>query len=127
MNNLRNRVNLIGNIGIDPQVREVQGGKKMARFTLATKDTYRNNDGEKVTETQWHNIITWGAKAVFAEKYLRAGQEVAIEGKLNHREYTDEKGDRRFYTEVVANDMLILRSRERRPETADMRSVERSA
>ncbi len=110
MNNLRNRVNLIGNLGIDPEIREINGGRKMARFSLATKETYKNSDGQKVTDTQWHNMIAWGPTAAFAEKYLKKGQEVAIEGKLNHRAYEDNQGVKKYVTDVVINEILILRN-----------------
>ncbi len=109
MNNLRNRVNLIGNLGIDPKVTELDGGRKKARFTMATNDVYRNAQGEKVVDTQWHNIVAWGNNAVFAEKYLQKGMEVTVEGRLTYREYEDKKGERRFITEVVVDRMLILK------------------
>ncbi|HHJ09987.1 MAG TPA: single-stranded DNA-binding protein [Bacteroidetes bacterium] len=115
MNNLRNRVNLIGNIGMDPKVREIKGGRKMARFTLATTDNYRNSEGEKVSDTQWHNIVVWGNQASFAEKYLHKGQEIAVEGKITHREYTDDKGEKKYFTEVVANQILVLNYRDKQP------------
>ncbi len=118
MNNLRNRVNLIGNIGMDPKIRELNGGKKMARFSLATSDSYRNNEGEKVTDTQWHNIVVWGPQADFVEKYLHKGQELAVEGKLTHREYQDDKGERRFFTEIVASQILVLNFRDKQPAGA---------
>jgi len=112
MNNLKNRVNLIGNLGINPQVRETGNGKKIARFTMATSETYRNSKGDKVTETQWHNIIAWGNQAAYAEKYMEKGQQVAIEGKLTHREYNDTKGEKRFITEIVVHEILILKYRD---------------
>ncbi len=97
---------------MDPQVREIGNGRKMARFTLATSETYRNNKGEKVTETQWHNIVAWGNQATFAEKYFEKGQQVAVEGKLTHREYKDNKEEKRYITEVVVNEILILKYRD---------------
>ena len=112
MNNLKNRVNLIGNLGMDPQVRETSNGKKMARFTIATSESYRNNKGEKVTETQWHNIVTWGNQANYVEKYLEKGQQVAIEGKLTHREYQNSNNEKRYITEIVVHEILILRYRD---------------
>ena len=112
MNNLKNRVNLIGNLGMDPQVREIGNGRKVARFTIATSETYRNSKGDKVTETQWHNIVAWGSQATFAERYLEKGQQVAVEGKLTHREYKDTKGEKRYITEVVVNEILILKYRD---------------
>lgn len=113
MNNLRNRVNLIGNLGIDPEIREVNGGRKMARFSLATKEIYKNTDGQKVTDTQWHNMIAWGPTAAFAGKYLKKGQEVAVEGKLSHHAYEDGQGVKKYFTEVVVNEVLILKYNEK--------------
>ena len=110
MNNLKNRVNLIGNLGLDPEVKELESGKKFARISLATSESYKNNNGEQVKNTEWHNLVAWGPKASFAEKYLKKGNEVAIEGKLSHRSYDDDKGNKRYVTEVVVNDFLMLRS-----------------
>ncbi len=109
MRNLRNKVNLIGHLGVDPKVTDMPGGRKMAKFTLATNDIYRNAQGEKVVDTQWHNIVTWGNNAAFAEKYLKKGMEVTVEGRLTHREYEDKKGEKRYFTEVVVDNILILR------------------
>jgi len=110
MNNLRNRVNLIGNLGMDPEVKELESGKKFARLSIATSESYTNSNGEKVKNTEWHNIVAWGPKATFAEKYLKKGTEVAIEGKLTHRSYDDPKGIKKYVTEVVVNEVLMLRS-----------------
>jgi len=118
MNNLKNRVNLIGNLGMDPQVREIGNGRKVARFTIATSETYRNSKGDKVTETQWHNIVAWGSQANFAEKYMEKGQQVAVEGKLTHRDYKDSKGDKHYITEVVVNEILILKYRDQQQSAA---------
>ena len=118
MNNLKNRVNLIGNLGMDPQVRETSNGKKMAKFTMATSETYRNSKGDKVTETQWHNIVAWGNQATYVEKYMEKGQQVAIEGKLTHREYKDTKGEKRFITEIVVHEILILKYRDQLQEAS---------
>jgi len=109
MNNLKNRVNLIGNLGADPEVKELESGKKIAKVRLATSENYKNKDGEKVTDTQWHNLIMWGPKAEFVEKYLKKGQEVAIEGKLNHRSYDNAEGEKKYFTEIVVNEVLMLR------------------
>lgn len=110
MNNLKNRVNLIGNLGIDPEVKELESGKKIAKISLATSETYKNSNGDKVKNTEWHNLVAWGPRANFAEKYLKKGHEVAVEGKLTHRSYDDEKGNKRYITEIVVNDILMLRS-----------------
>lgn len=110
MTSLKNKVQLIGYLGMDPEVRDLQDGKKVARFSLATSENYRNGGGEKVTDTQWHNIIAWGNNAKFAEQYLKKGQEVAVEGRLSHRTYNDKDGMKRYFTEVVVSQIQMLRS-----------------
>lgn len=105
---LTNKVQLIGNLGKDPEVRTTEGGKKKASFSMATSDSYRNAQGEKITETQWHNIVAWGKVAEFAERYLTKGRQVAVEGKLVSRAYTDKEGQKKFITEVVVNEVLPL-------------------
>ncbi|MDX2443092.1 MAG: single-stranded DNA-binding protein, partial [Bacteroidales bacterium] len=97
-------------LGFDPEVKELESGKKFARISLATSETYKNNNGEQVKNTEWHNLVAWGPKASFAEKYLKKGHEIAIEGKLSHRSYDDDKGNKRYITEVVVNNILMLRS-----------------
>jgi single-strand DNA-binding protein len=92
---------------MDPKVIEANG-KKLAKFSLATSDTYKNQNGEKVTETQWHNLIIWGKLADVAGKYLKKGNQIAVEGKLTNREYEDKEGHRKFFTEIVVNDMVML-------------------
>nr|NQU92062.1 single-stranded DNA-binding protein [Bacteroidota bacterium] len=108
MKSLRNSVHLIGNLGMDPEVKEVNNGSKMARFSLATSETYKNLVGEKVTETQWHNLIIWGGLAEVAEKYLKKGKQIAVEGKINNRIYDDKEGNRKYITEIVVNDLVML-------------------
>ena len=105
---LKNKVQLIGNLGSNPEIRTTEGGKKMARFSVATNETYRSAKGEKITETQWHNLIAWGKVADIAEQYLSKGSEVAIEGKLINRNYTDKEGNKRYITEVQVNEVLML-------------------
>ena len=105
---IRNKVQLIGNLGQLPEIRTTENGKKLARFSIATNDTYRNANGEKISETSWHNVIAWGKLAEIAEKYLTKGREVAVVGKLVHRHYTDKNGVKRNVTEVVLNEMLML-------------------
>lgn len=107
---IRNKVQLIGNLGQLPEIRTTENGKKMARFSIATNDTYRNSSGEKITETSWHNVVAWGKLAEIAEKFLTKGKEVAVEGKLVHRNYTDKNGVKRNITEVVLNELLMLGS-----------------
>jgi single-strand DNA-binding protein len=111
MNNLRNSVRLIGNLGMNPEVKEIGKDKKLAKFSLATKEVYKNEDGEKVNETQWHNLIAWGSQAKIAEKYLKKGNEIAIEGKLTSRSYSDKDGVKRFVTEIIVNEILMIGSK----------------
>jgi len=108
MKTLRNKVQLIGNLGADPEVKELPEGKTVARLSLATSDTYKKASGEKVTETQWHNLVAWGKTAEIAGKYLKKGNRVAIEGRLVNRTYDDKKGIKRYITEIVINDLLML-------------------
>ena len=105
---LKNKVQLIGNLGADPDIKNLESGKKLVRFSLATSENYRNAKGEKVTETQWHNVVAWGKVAEIAEKYLKKGSEVAIEGKLINRNYNDKDGNKKYITEVVVNEVLLM-------------------
>lgn len=105
---LKNKVQLIGNLGNNPEIRTTEAGKKMARFSIATNETYRSAKGEKVVETQWHNLIAWGKVADIAEQFLLKGSEVAIEGKLINRNYTDKGGNKHYVTEVQVNEVLML-------------------
>lgn len=107
MKSLRNSVQLIGRLGKDPEVK-VFGEKKKATFSMATSDSYKNQKGEKVEDTQWHNVVIWGKLAGIAEKYLKKGTEVAIEGKLVHRIYETDKGEKKFFTEINVNDLVLL-------------------
>jgi single-strand DNA-binding protein len=108
MNAIKNKVQLIGHLGQLPEVKTVAEGKKVAHLSVATNDNYKNAKGEKITETQWHNVVAWGRLAEIAEKYLVKGTEVAIEGKLINRNYTDKQGVKRYITEVLASELLIL-------------------
>lgn len=111
MNNLKNSVRLIGNLGMSPEVKETANGKKLAKFSIATNESYKDENGQKVEETIWHNLIVWGKQADIAEKYLTKGSEVAIEGKLSNRNYTDKDGIKRYVTEIIVNEFLLLGSR----------------
>ena len=108
MNTLRNKVQLIGNLGNDPEIINLESGKTLAKFAVATNESYKNAQGEKVTDTQWHNIVAWGATAQIVEKYVTKGKEVAIEGKLTTRTWEDKDGMKRYTTEVVCNELLML-------------------
>ncbi|MFH2095028.1 MAG: single-stranded DNA-binding protein [Bacteroidota bacterium] len=107
MKNLRNRVNLIGNLGMDPEVRDVNG-KKLARVALATSDSYKNAEGKKIVNTQWHNLVAWGTTATIFEKYLKKGKEVAVEGRLINRSYEDKEGNKKYVTEIHVEELLML-------------------
>ncbi|HNP53075.1 MAG TPA: single-stranded DNA-binding protein [Ferruginibacter sp.] len=111
MNALRNKVQLIGHLGNVPEVKNTDTGKKLVRFSIATNETYRNAKGDKVKETQWHSLIAWGKVADIAEKYLNKGSEVAIEGKLINRNYTDKEGNKKYVSEVQVNEMLMFGSK----------------
>ena len=108
LNALRNKVQLIGNLGMDPEVKSLDGGKKLAKMSIATNENYKNAKGEKVTETQWHNLVAWGKTAEIIEKFLKKGSEVAIEGKLINRNYTDKEGIKRYVTEIEVSEVLML-------------------
>lgn len=105
---LKNKVQLIGNLGNAPEIKTLDSGKKMARFSIATNESYRNQKGEKITDTEWHLLVAWGKVADLAEQYLQKGSEIAIEGKLTHRDYTDNDGIKRYITEVEVNEILLL-------------------
>jgi single-strand DNA-binding protein len=108
MNTLRNKVQLIGNVGNDPEIKNFEGGKKLANITLATHESYKNDKGEKIEETQWHRVSAWGKTAEIIEKFVAKGKEIAVEGKLSHRSYEDKNGEKRYITEVLANEILLL-------------------
>jgi single-strand DNA-binding protein len=110
MNSLRNRVQLIGNLGQDPEIRKTEKGKSVAKFTLATTESFRNGEGQKVEETTWHNIVAWNGLAEIAGKYLKKGREVAVEGRISHRSYEDKDGTVKYFTDIVLTDILLLRS-----------------
>jgi single-strand DNA-binding protein len=112
MMNIKNRVQLIGNLGATPEIKSLDNGNKMAKFAVATSDSYLNKKGEKVTETQWHNIIVWGKLAEIAEKLLDKGSHVALEGKLTTRNYTDKDGVKKYFTEIIAHEFLLMDRKE---------------
>jgi len=108
MSTLRNRVQLIGNLGNNPEIITLESGKKLAKLSIATNETYKNAQGEKVTDTQWHNVVAWNKTAEIIEKYLEKGNEVAIEGKLTSRSYEDKDGTKKYITEIVCNELVML-------------------
>lgn len=107
MTTLRNHVQLIGRLGNDPQIKTFDSGKKMATFSLATNEKYRNNKGEQVEDTQWHNIVVWGKKVDIVENYLKKGSEVGVQGKLVNRSY-ESNGEKKYITEINMNELLML-------------------
>ena len=96
------------NLGNDPEIITLESGKKLAKFSIATNESYKNAMGEKVTDTQWHNIIAWNKTAEIIEKYVTKGNEIAIEGKLTSRSYENKEGEKKNITEVVCNELLML-------------------
>jgi len=108
MNTLKNKVQLIGNLGFDPEVREIAKGRKVARISVATNDRFTNAEGEKVTNTQWHTVVAWGRTAEMVERLLRKGTQVALEGRLVHRSYEVRDGSKRYVTEIVLSDFQLL-------------------
>ena len=108
MNTLRNSVRLVGNLGMDPEVKSFDNNRKLAKISIATNETYKNDKGEKITDTQWHNLVAWGSQAKFAEDFLKKGDEIAIEGKLSSRSYVDKDGNKKYITEIVVNEFLKL-------------------
>jgi len=112
MSTLRNKVQLIGNVGQTPEIRNLESGKKVASFSIATNEFYKNSKGEKVQDTQWHNVVTWGKQAELIEKYVDKGKEVAIRGKLTSRSYETQSGEKRYVTEILVNEILFLGNKE---------------
>ena len=106
-----NKVILVGNLGKDPEVRHLEGGAVVARFPLATSETYKTKDGQRVDQTEWHNIVLWRGLAESAEKFLRKGSLVYIEGKIRTRSWDDKEGNKRYSTEIVADTMTMLGGR----------------
>ena len=103
-----NKIILLGHIGKDPEVRHLESGKAVANFSLATSETYKNKQGEKVTNTEWHNIVLWSPLAEIAERFLKKGGQVYIEGKLTTRSWDDKDGNKRYTTEVVGRELTLL-------------------
>ena len=110
-----NKVILIGNLGRDPEVKYLEGNVAVAKFSVATNESYKDKKGEWQTLTEWHDVVAWRALAEYAEKQLKKGSQVYVEGKLTHRKYQDKEGVDRYVTEVVANSFRILDRRDSRP------------
>lgn len=108
MNALKNKVQLIGNLGTTPEIITLDDGKRIAKFSLATNETYKDSSGQKVTDTQWHNIIAWNNIASIVQQFLQKGSELIIEGRLRSRSFDDKEGNKRYFTEIVCNELLML-------------------
>lgn len=121
MSKLRNRVNLIGRLGQSPEAKKLESGKMVVNFSIATSENYKNKStGEKEEHTEWHNCVAWGKTAEIIEAYVKKGDEVAIEGKLTHRTWDDKEGNKRYTTEVVVNEILMLGGK---PKSNDFHEV----
>ena len=108
MNALRNSVRLIGHLGDDPKVRKLDSGKTVANFNIATNEIYRDQNGNKQSETTWHKLVAWGKQAEVIESYVKKGSEIAVEGKLTNRSYEDKNGEKQYVSEIVVNSVLLL-------------------
>jgi single-strand DNA-binding protein len=108
MNAMKNRVQLIGHLGNDPEIKNLDGGKKVANITIATNEVYYKENGDKVEQTEWHKVVAWGKTAELIEKYVTKGREIAIDGKLTHRSYEDKNGEKRYISEVVASEIILF-------------------
>jgi single-strand DNA-binding protein len=108
MSNLRNKVQLIGHVGNAPEVINLESGKKLVKLTMATNEKYTNAKGDKVEDTQWHNLVVWSKLTNVIESYVQKGDESAIEGKLTNKSYDDKEGNKRYVSEIVVNELLML-------------------
>ena len=108
MNSLWNKVQLIGRLGQDPEIINLESGKKIAKFSLATNDNYKDASGQKIENVQWHNLVAWNKTAEIIENYVSKGKEIAIEGKLTNRSWDDKEGNKRYTTEVVVSEVVLL-------------------
>lgn len=107
MTTLRNRVQLVGNLGIDPEIVTFESGKKLAKFTLATNESFTDAKGNKTNNTQWHNVVAWGKQAELVEKHLIKGKGVTLDGKLSYRQYEDKNKQKHYITEIILNSFII--------------------
>lgn len=122
-----NKVILVGNLGKDPEVRTLENGAKVANFTLATSESYKNREGQRVTQTEWHNIVLWRGLAEIAEKFLRKGNQVYIEGKIKSRSWDDKDGIKRYTTEILGDNLTMLGSKRDAEESTPSTPTENAA
>ncbi len=106
--NIKNHVQLVGRLGANPEVKVLENGNKLARFTIAVSETRKTKTGEKVTDVQWHPVVAWGNLAGIAERILQKGTQVTIDGKLFVRSYVNKEGQKRNNTEIVANELFVM-------------------
>ena len=111
MNTVKNRVQLIGNLGSTPEVKDLENGNKVARFSLAVTSSYTSKTGEKITDVQWHSVIAWNGLADIAGRILQKGTQVTVDGRLQKRSYTNKEGVKRSSTEVVANELFVMQQK----------------
>lgn len=119
MKNLKNNVSLIGRLGAEPEITTLSNGRKLARFTLATNESYKAKSGEYVKDTQWHIINAWGKTADLVQKLLQKGQEVILDGKLVHQSYETKSGEKRNTTVIEINEFLLLNSKSEQKSTTN--------
>ena len=105
---MKNSVQLIGHVGQEPEIKNLEGGKKLANISIATNEFYYRENGDKVEKTEWHRVTAWGKTAEIIERFVTKGKEIAIGGKLAHRSYDDKEGNKKYVTEIVANEILLL-------------------
>lgn len=122
-----NKVILVGNLGKDPEVRHLESGAVVANFSLATSESYKDKNGERQTQTEWHNVVLWRGLAEIAEKYLRKGNMVYIEGKLRTRSWDDKEGNTRYTTEVIGDNMTMLGSKNEGSSSSSSGSDDRNS
>ncbi len=108
---MRNKVNLIGRVGQNPEIKVMENGTKLAKFSLATNEYYTNKEGERIEQTEWHQLVAWGKTAELIEKLVQKGTEMAVEGKLTHRQYETQDHEKRYVTEVKIQEFLLLGKR----------------
>ena len=108
MSTMKNSVQLVGNVGQDPEIRNLEGGKKVANLSIATNECYKNEKGEKVDQTEWHRVVVWGASADIIEKYVVKGNQIGVVGKLTYKTYNDKEGVTRKITEILVSEVLLM-------------------
>ena len=108
MSTMKNSVQLVGNVGQDPEIRNLEGGKKVANLSIATNESYKNEKGEKVDQTEWHRVVAWGASADIIEKYVVKGNQIGVVGKLTYKTYNDKEGVTRKITEILVSEVLLM-------------------